>query len=384
MPLDLRPGDLEIVRGILAAFVPSREVRAFGSRAAWTARSGSDLDLVVCGREPLPEAQLAALRDAFSSSNLPCKVDVVDAASVTPRFLRVILGSSEVVQSGLPTPAAEAGLEVRLADVCRLVSGVRYRIRPAALRQEVPPIISLPLVGLRELSALHGHVFPGAAQSRMASAELVAAGPAKARPVPPGTTVLAARGAALARNQRSLLTCDAVLGSGVIGVVPDPTRVDAHFLFYSLELVDLRPLARGISIPYVTPGDLEDIRLLLPPLSTQRDIGQALHVLDEMLALNQSLNATLEATVRAVLESRRPRRGSAATNLFALRPLIRRQRLGAAQGAALAALRAAVLPQLVSGSVILRGTTASDGASDDVLAGGARASSHDGYLRGGA
>ena len=52
MTIDLSPAHLAIVERILGEHVPDYEVRAFGSRAAWTAKDYSDLDLAVVGEGP--------------------------------------------------------------------------------------------------------------------------------------------------------------------------------------------------------------------------------------------------------------------------------------------------------------------------------------------
>jgi len=91
MLIDLRPDHLGIVMDILRRHLPGREVWAFGSRASGAARPHSDLDLAVMGDAPLDFATLATLRDAFSESNLPFRVDVVDWASADEPFRRIIL-----------------------------------------------------------------------------------------------------------------------------------------------------------------------------------------------------------------------------------------------------------------------------------------------------
>jgi len=78
MSLDVRPDYLKIVQDILSAHVPDREVWAFGSRVTGKATETSDLDLAIIGETPLEFETLAALRDAFSESRIPYKVDVVD------------------------------------------------------------------------------------------------------------------------------------------------------------------------------------------------------------------------------------------------------------------------------------------------------------------
>ena len=47
--IDLNPNHLATVQRILAEHVPECEVRAFGSRATWTAKDYSDIDLAIVG-----------------------------------------------------------------------------------------------------------------------------------------------------------------------------------------------------------------------------------------------------------------------------------------------------------------------------------------------
>jgi predicted nucleotidyltransferase len=98
--LDLQPRHLHIVVGILAACLPGREVRAFGSRTNGTAGRFSDLDLLVLSDEPLDFAVLGRVRDAFSESDLPFRVDIVDSASMRGDWRETILPASVVVQTG--------------------------------------------------------------------------------------------------------------------------------------------------------------------------------------------------------------------------------------------------------------------------------------------
>ena len=50
--IDASPSQLDTVTRILAGHVPECEVRVFGSRATWTAKDYSDLDLAVVGSAP--------------------------------------------------------------------------------------------------------------------------------------------------------------------------------------------------------------------------------------------------------------------------------------------------------------------------------------------
>lgn len=75
----LTPAQAQTVCGILDRVVPGAEVRVFGSRAAGRARPFSDLDLLFIVPARLSWLQRADLRDQFEASDLPFRVDVVEA-----------------------------------------------------------------------------------------------------------------------------------------------------------------------------------------------------------------------------------------------------------------------------------------------------------------
>ena len=76
-----------LVRALIQQHAPHQQFYAFGSRVIGDAaarqrvKPHSDLDLAIVG-EPLPLEQLFALRDAFSQSDLPMRVDIVQAGDL--------------------------------------------------------------------------------------------------------------------------------------------------------------------------------------------------------------------------------------------------------------------------------------------------------------
>ena len=116
--IDLRPDHWAIVRSALRRHVPDREVLAFGSRATWTAKDYSDLDLAVMGEEPLSLRTASALDEALGDSDLPFKVDVVDWARIDDAFRSIIRRHGVAVQ----TPAVE---HARGAPSCGSASTLR-------------------------------------------------------------------------------------------------------------------------------------------------------------------------------------------------------------------------------------------------------------------
>ena len=98
-PIDIAPANLETIRRILCEHTPGLEVRVFGSRVSWTARATSDLDLALMTTESLNIGRMAELKAAFTESDLPFRVDIVDWASTSESFRRVIQADHVVLQS---------------------------------------------------------------------------------------------------------------------------------------------------------------------------------------------------------------------------------------------------------------------------------------------
>ncbi len=99
-PLLLSPSELCEVRRILNELVPEYAVWAFGSRVGGAAKPYSDLDIAIITNEPLSLAIKADLSEAFAESDLVFKVDVVDWASTSGSFRRIVEAGKIVLQTG--------------------------------------------------------------------------------------------------------------------------------------------------------------------------------------------------------------------------------------------------------------------------------------------
>ena len=86
--IDLTPPHRAMVEEILRKHVPGCEVRIFGSRATGKARPLSDLDLVIMTEQSIDVGPWTELRDAFSESDLPFVVDVLDWSGLSETIRR--------------------------------------------------------------------------------------------------------------------------------------------------------------------------------------------------------------------------------------------------------------------------------------------------------
>jgi predicted nucleotidyltransferase len=97
--IELTPEYQTIVLKILRQYLPDYEVWAFGSRVTGRAKRYSDLDLVVMSDQPLDFGLLGEIRDAFSESDLPFKVDLLDWAVTSMEFREIIKRKYEVMKA---------------------------------------------------------------------------------------------------------------------------------------------------------------------------------------------------------------------------------------------------------------------------------------------
>ncbi|MBF0495619.1 MAG: nucleotidyltransferase domain-containing protein [Deltaproteobacteria bacterium] len=96
--IDLDEVYLTEIKHILFIHAPECEVWAFGSRVNGQARKYSDLDLVLVGNGPLDWRRIKAVKEAFSESDLPFMVDVLDWHATSPEFRLVIEQKYELVK----------------------------------------------------------------------------------------------------------------------------------------------------------------------------------------------------------------------------------------------------------------------------------------------
>src|SRR5436853_1784007 len=104
--LDVPAEHREIIVAILAANLPAgSSVWVFGSRASGRARRYSDLDLAIDAGRPLTLDETAILAEAFSDSDLPYRVDIIDWRAIGGGF-RKIIAEARVMLTAPPTPDA--------------------------------------------------------------------------------------------------------------------------------------------------------------------------------------------------------------------------------------------------------------------------------------
>lgn len=300
--IDVRPDLWEIVRGILQKHVPQYAVWAFGSRAKWTAKQHSDLDLAVITDKPLPLAVSAALADDFSESDLPWRVDVVDWAATSESFREIIERDKVVVQETQQSLGiAGEWREVALGKLFKVKHGFAFK---GEYFTDEPQKTVLVTPGNFAIGGgfqddkrkyYRGPIpqdyvlKPGQVVVTMTDLSKESDTLGYAATVPCDDTVWL-------HNQRV----------GLLEFNPDvPTS--PRFIQYLLRTHEYRSWivgsATGTTVKHTSPGRVESFATHVPPLEEQRAIAHILGTLDDRIELNRRMNQTLEVMARTLFKS---------------------------------------------------------------------------------
>ena len=324
--VDLRPDHWAIVCSILRQHVPDREVLAFGSRATWTAKDYSDLDLAIMGDEPLSPDATSALAERFGGSDLPFKVDLVDWARIDDGFRGIIRRDGVDVQftSGThkaigplrkSSPASQKPRVEHDIDEGQITRGWLYHpVFPTHWRSRSLYSVASWVNGI----AFKRIQFSGTGRPVIKIAEIKGGISGQTRFtqqtfddsvfVRPGDLLFSWSG----QPETSIDAFwwrgpEGWLNQHVFKVTPE-VRLDATFFYYLLRY--LKPNFVGIArnkqttgLGHVTKRDLENLEVAYPDLTEQRSIAHVLGCLDDKIELNRRMNETLEASARVLFKS---------------------------------------------------------------------------------
>jgi type I restriction enzyme S subunit len=284
--IDIRPDHWEMVRGILQKHVPQHEVWAFGSRAKWTAKEFSDLDLAVISDKPLSLSVSASLSEAFSESDLPYKVDVVDWATTSESFRRMIERDKVVVKRG--------GTAVRT----RIVEIVDFNPSRPIKRGVIAPFVDMAALPehQRDIASISKREFTGAG-SRFQN----------------GDTLFARITPCLENGKTAKVSIfpDGTIAHGsteFIVMAAKAPDYDEDYVYYLARHPEFRAFAEarmeGTSgRQRVSWQALADFSFTFPTPYQRKTIGFILRKLDDKISLNRRINQTLEAMAQAIFKS---------------------------------------------------------------------------------
>lgn len=310
MLLDLRLDQLQIVQTILQKHVPQYDVWAFGSRAKWTAKDYSDLDLCIFSDQPLSFKILGALNEDFAESDLPWKVDVVDWATTSESFRKIIERDKVVVQMQnkencvLSRVSTNEWSQLTLGDLCErgdaLIQTGPFgsQLHASDYVSDGVPVVPTEAIGRRRIKTNAVPHVSNETATRLAKHKLKV-----------GDILFARRGAqatglsALVEKRHEGWLCS----TGAILLRTSPERIDPRFLAFYLSqdstIAWLKTNAVGAVMPNLNDGVLRRLPVVLPEKSEQTAIAEVLCQLDDKLEITQRQQTLLDAMAQALFQS---------------------------------------------------------------------------------
>ena len=300
-PVDIRPDHLEIVQGILREHLPGGvNVWVFGSRADWTTKDSSDLDLALEGKTKINHKVLGALADAFEDSNLPYTVDIVDINRVSDKFKGIVEAQKNLLSlRESRSELDESWQKVPLGDVIDLtLSSVDKKSKPNEHSVKLCNYTdvynnSFIHAGLDFMSAT-------ATEREISRCSLV-----------PGDVIITKDSEkyddigvpAVVREDIPDLVC----GYHLAILRPVPKKIDGTYLYYALNTREVQhqfhAFANGVTRFGLRKADIGRVEIPLPSLDEQRRIARILGTLDDKIELSRRMNVTLEGMARALFKS---------------------------------------------------------------------------------
>ena len=292
-PIDITADQRKTLLALLKRHLPNTTAWVYGSRAKWTSRPQSDLDLVVF-TNPDHERRVSELREAFEESNLPFRVDLFVWDAVPEQFRKEIEAEHVVLVAREEQRGDDGWTECRLADAC---SSTDYGLTASASSNKIGPHF------LRITDIVSGHI-----DWKIVPHVLVDEDIESKYRLYDGDIVIARTGASTGVSTYVKNPPPAVFASYLVRLQAKP-GFDARFLAYYLKSQEFWEFIRGVlgdksAQPNASASTMIAAPLRVPKSKTeQRAIAHVLGTLDDKIELNRRMNETLEAMARALFKS---------------------------------------------------------------------------------
>ncbi len=291
--IDIRPDHWKIVRNILRKHVPQYEVWAFGSRATWKAKEFSDLDLAIITDQPLSLDVSASLNDDFSESDLPWKVDVVDWATTSASFRKIMERDKMVVQEGKARLDIANELSVLPLEDC-LDALIDYRGKTPRKTNFGIPLITAKVVKSGRIETPDEFIAEEDYGTWMT------------RGYPEIGDVVLTTEAPLGEVAQ-IKFLPVALAQRIVTLRGKRNLLDSGYLLYLMQSQEMQAKligrSSGTTVMGIKQSELRKIEVSLPPIAEQRAIAHILGTLDDKIKLNRKQNEVLDAMARTLFKA---------------------------------------------------------------------------------
>jgi len=277
--------EMKIILDIIKTYAPYCSVLAFGSRYKWTPTDSSDLDLafVQSNNEKLSLHQLGELREAFSESNLPYKVDVLDYHGISESFRGIIDAGYEVIYKAEQGNEQER-LGLKLGDFAIIEMGQSPSSSDCNNIGNGIPLLNGPT----EFGYQHPYPVQWTTDGR--------------KKAQTGDILFCVRGSTTGRMNWA--NQPYAIGRGIAAI--RHTEPSLNYFVWSVlkwKLDDLLNIATGSTFPNVSRDMLKSLEIPEIGIVEQRIIADTLSAIDNKIVINTKINHHLEQMSQAIFKS---------------------------------------------------------------------------------
>ena len=299
--IDITAEQRKIILTLLNRHLPGTAAWVYGSRAKWTSRPQSDLDMVVFAA-PYQRVRVGALRDALEESDLPFRVDLFVWDDIPEAFLKQIERDHVVLKPNARSMLENNGwVSLQLGDVCTKVGS------GATPRGGKETYLEDGSISLIRSQNVHNDGFKRDGIAYISEEQANQLSNVEVRP---NDVLLNITGDSVARAcQVPSDVLPARVNQHVAIIRPNPNKLSARFLRYLLVSPDTQSMllswaGSGGTRNALTKGMIESLEIPVPEnVTVQRAIAHVLGTLDDKIELNRRMNETLEAMARALFKS---------------------------------------------------------------------------------
>ncbi|WP_421902092.1 restriction endonuclease subunit S [Maridesulfovibrio sp.] len=285
--IDISSAERKIILSLIETHLPNTTVWAYGSRATWSARPKSDLDLVAFASADQKNA-VYDLKEAFEESDLPFRVDFFVWDNVPDEFRGNIERDRVVLVEGKTdwpeTALADLAEYVTVGFVGSMASEYTESGITFLRSQNVVPFN----IKFEDVKYISPEFHKKISKSSLQHGDVVIVRTGK-----PGAC------AVIPENIGECNCSDLV-------IVRPSDRLDSRFLCYYVNSVTgqyVNAHLVGAVQQHFNVGSAKKMKIPLPPLKTQKAIAHILGTLDDKIDLNRRMNETLEAMAQAIFKS---------------------------------------------------------------------------------
>lgn len=240
--------------------------------------------------KPLDISRLGDLCEAFSQSDLPFQVDIMDWASTSESFRRVIEKKFAVVQE---KPEKERKwTKVPLSKIIDLSGG-------GTPKRKNPEYWggTIPWLSIKDFN--HDRRYVNTTEESITKLGLENSA---TKLLSKGNLIVSARGTVGAISQ---LSQPMAFNQSCYGVNAKTDYTTNDFLYYLIKyhIDNFKRISHGAVFDTITRKTFQHLNVSLPPLSEQHIICNILGTLDDKIELNRRMSETLEEMAQALFKS---------------------------------------------------------------------------------